>query len=197
DGRLVAISLSEKGSEDRTLHFFETDTGRHLPDTIPGVQYPTGGGSASWNANGTGIFYTRYPRPGERAEADLHFYQQVWFHKIGSPESADTYEIGRDFPRIAEIDLETSDDGKWVFASVANGDGGDYAHYVRDTSGQWHQITRFEDGIKAVKFGKDAVLYLLSRKNAPHGKILQMQLAGLEPGAPKESKMIRDLAHTH
>ena len=70
----------------------------HLPDTIPGVQYPTGGGSAAWNADGTGIFYTRYPRPGERPEADLHFYQQVWFHKLGTPESADTY---RAWPRVS------------------------------------------------------------------------------------------------
>jgi prolyl oligopeptidase len=61
DGRIVAISLSEKGSEDGTLHFFETETGRHLPDTIPGVQYPTGGGSAAWNSDGTGILYIRDP----------------------------------------------------------------------------------------------------------------------------------------
>ncbi|MCC6821200.1 MAG: S9 family peptidase, partial [Verrucomicrobia subdivision 3 bacterium] len=112
DGRLVAICLSEKGSEDGTLHFFATDSGRQLPDTIPGVQYPTGGGSAAWKADGTGAFYTRYPRPGERPEADRHFYQQVWFHKLGTPESADTFEIGREFPRIAEIDLEASEDGQ-------------------------------------------------------------------------------------
>jgi prolyl oligopeptidase len=176
DGRIVAICLSEKGSEDGTLNFFETDTGRHLPDTIPGVQYPTGGGSAAWNADGTGIFYTRYPRPGERPEADLHFHQQVWLHQLGKPESADTYEIGREFPRIAEIELEASEDGQWSLASVANGDGGDFAHYLRKASGQWRQLTRFEDGVKQIKFGRDAALYLLSRKNAPHGKILRLPL---------------------
>ncbi len=174
DGRLVAICLSEKGSEDGMLHFFETDTGRHLPDTIPGVQYPTGGGSAAWNADGTGIFYTRYPKAGERPEADLHFYQQVWFHKLGTPENADTYQIGREFPRIAEIDLESSEDGQWLLASVANGDGGDFAHYLRNASGQWRQLTRFEDGVKQIKFGRDGALYLRSLKNAPHGKILHL-----------------------
>jgi prolyl oligopeptidase len=177
DGRLMAISLSEKGSEDGTLHFFETATGRHLPDTIPGVQYPTGGGSAAWNADGSGVFYTRYPRPGERPEADLHFYQQVWFHKLGTPESADTYEIGRDFPRIAEIALEASEDGHWLLAAIANGDGGDFAHHVRNASGQWRQLTHFEDGVKQIKFGHDDALYLRALKNAPHGKILRLPLA--------------------
>ncbi|MEJ2008996.1 MAG: prolyl oligopeptidase family serine peptidase [Acidobacteriota bacterium] len=177
DGRLVAVSLSQNGSEDGTLHFFETATGRALPDKIPGVQYPTGGGSATWNADGTGIFYTRYPRPGERPAADLHFYQQVWFHKLGTPVSEDTYEIGKDFPRIAEIELDSSKDGKWVLASVANGDGGDFAHYLRDAGGHWRQLTHFEDGVKLIKFGRDPALYLLSQQDAPRGKILRVPLA--------------------
>jgi prolyl oligopeptidase len=177
DGRLVAISLSENGSEDGVLHFFDTATGQALPDIIPGVQYPTGGGSAAWKADDTGIFYTRYPHAGERPEGDLHFYQQVWFHRLGTPANADTYELGRDFPRIAEIGLDASEDGQWLLATVANGDGGDFAHYLRNASGSWQQLTRFEDGIKVIRFGKDAALYLLSKKNAPRGKILRLPLA--------------------
>jgi len=190
DGRLMAISLSENGSENGVLHFFESDTGRALPDVIPGVQYPTGGGSAAWNADGSGIFYTRYPRPGERPHADLHFYQQIWFHKLGTPDSADTYELGRDFPRIAEIELDASDDGQWLLATVANGDGGDYAHYLRSAAGTWHQLTHFEDGIKVTKFGKDAALYLLSKKNVPRGKILRLPLA--EPDLIKATVIVAE-----
>jgi prolyl oligopeptidase len=112
-GQSARLTQCFRAFRKGTLHFFETATGRHLPDTIPGVQYPTGGGSAAWNADGSGVFYTRYPRPGERPEADLHFYQQVWFHKLGTPESADAYEIGRDFPRIAEIELEARRSRWW------------------------------------------------------------------------------------
>ena len=177
DGRLVAISLSEGGSEQGTLHFFEADTGRKLADEIPRVQYPGGGGSAAWTAGGAGILYTRYPHQGERAPADLNFYQQVWFHRLGAPAAEDQYSIGKDFPRIAEVDLETSDDGQSVLAAVANGDGGDFAHYVRNRAGQWQQVTHFEYGIKRVKFGRDDALYLLSRKNAPRGKVLRLPLA--------------------
>jgi prolyl oligopeptidase len=177
DGRVVAISLSEGGSEQGTLHFFEVDTGRPLADEIPRVQFPTGGGSAAWTADGSGIFYTRYPHQGERPEEDLDFYQQVWFHRLGTPVADDQYVIGRGFPRIAEVALDASDDGQWILASVANGDGGDFAHYLRDAAGQWKQLTRFEDGIKLVKFGRDGALYLLSRKDAPRGKVLRLPLA--------------------
>src|SRR5438874_6575486 len=111
DGKYVAISISQGGSEDGTLHIYETATGKALPDTIAHVQYPTAGGSAAWNADGNGVYYTRFPRKGERPDADLNFYQQVYFHKLGTHDTDDTYSIGKDFPRIAEIVLQTSRDG--------------------------------------------------------------------------------------
>jgi prolyl oligopeptidase len=176
DGKHVAVSLSKGGSEDGTLHFYETTTGKALPDTIARVQYPTAGGSAAWNADGTGIYYTRFPRKGERPEADLNFYQQVYFHKLGTADTEDTYSIGKDFPRIAEIVLEASRDGRYILATVANGDGGDFAHYLLGPDGAWKQITQFSDQIKAARPGRDKALYLLSRASAPRGKILRLPL---------------------
>ena len=177
DGKYVAISISQRGSEDGTLHIYETATGRALPDTIAHVQYPTAGGSAAWNADGTGIYYTRFPRKGERPDADLNFYQQVYFHKLGTPDTADTYSLGRDFPRIAEIALEASRDGKYLIASVQNGDGGDYAHYLLGPDGNWKQLTQSGDEVKAARLGRDNALYLLSRAGAPRGKVLRLPLA--------------------
>jgi prolyl oligopeptidase len=199
DGRVIAISLSEGGSEQGTLHFFETDTGKELEDKIPRVQYPTGGGSAAWTADGAAILYTRYPHAGERPEEDVNFFQQVWFHRLGTPATEDKYELGKDFPRIAEIELEASGNSPWIVASAANGDGGDFAHYLRDASGKWLPVTRFEDGIKHAKFGRDNALYLLSRNTAPRGKILRLpldtpELASATVVAPESKGVIAEYA---
>jgi prolyl oligopeptidase len=179
DGKTVAISLSENGSENGTLHFVDAISGQPLSDIIPDVQFPTAGGSAAWNADSTGVFYTRYPAASERPAEDRHFYQQIWFHKLGTPTSQDTYELGKDFPRVAEVGLRSSDDGTYLLAAVENGDGGDRITYLRDATGAWHQLSKYEDEIKEVSFGKDASLYLLSKRDAPRGKILRLPLTDL------------------
>jgi prolyl oligopeptidase len=182
DGRLVAVSLSEGGSEEGTLHVYETASGKKLADVIPRVQFPTAGGDVAWNAEGTGFFYTRYPRPGERPKEDLTFYQQVYFHKLGTSPDQDSYELGKDFPRIAEIFLDTSAAGRHVLASVQNGDGGEFEHHLRTPGGKWVRLTRFADEISAAAFGAegDPSLYLLSRKDALLGKILRLSLEQLD-----------------
>ncbi len=176
DGRLVAVSLSEGGSEDGTLHIFESATGKDLGDVIPRVNFATAGGSVAWTADGSGIYYTRYPHEGERPKEDVNFYQQVYFHELGHPISEDVYVIGKDFPRIAEIMLHTSNDGRYLLVTVANGDGGEFAHYLLSPEKKWTQITQFSDKINLVVFGPGNTLYLRSIKDAPMGKILRLSL---------------------
>ena len=187
DGKRVAVSLSEGGSEEGTVHVYETATGKELEDVIPRVNGGTAGGSVAWNADGSGFWYTRYPRGNERPKKDLNFYQQVYFHKLGTSTSEDTYVLGKDFPRIAEIQLRTSPDGKHVLAIVANGDGGEFAHYLLGPSGKWLQLTHFDDKITGAAFGQDQALYLLSRHGTPRGRILRMPLASPDL---KEAKTI-------
>jgi prolyl oligopeptidase len=174
DGRHVAVSLSKFGTEDGTLYIYEAATGRRLDDVIPGVNNGTAGGSATWNADGSGLYYTRLPRPGERPAADLPFYQQIWFHRLGTPESSDSYVLGREFPKIAEVALQTADDGATTLAQVSNGDGGDYEYWAKHGEGAWIRIARFEDGIVDAQIGPDGALYLLSRKDAPQRRILRL-----------------------
>jgi prolyl oligopeptidase len=183
-GKYVAAAISENGSEDAAAHIFEVATGKELSDVVPRVNFATAGGSIAWKADSSGFYYTRYPQGKERPPEDANFYQQVYFHQLGTDPQQDTYVIGKDFPRIAEIQLRTSDDGKWLLASVANGDGGQFAHYMMDLNGNWAQITNFEDGVVSVKFGEgdrgvNNAIYLLSRKHAPRGQILRLPLTPL------------------
>lgn len=201
DGKLVAVSLSKGGSESGDVHVYDASTGKPLTDVIPRVNNGTAGGSLAWRQDGQGFYYTRYPRAGERPPADLDFYQQVWFHKLGTPVSADTYSLGKEFPRIAEIALSTSEDGRYVLAQMANGDGGEFSHYLLGPDGQWTQVTRLADSVTQAAFGGNDSLWLVSRQGAPMGKILRLPLskptlAGAQTIVPQSKFAIQAIVAT-
>lgn len=179
DGKWVAVSLSENGSEDGALHLFDVASGKETGVPIPRVQYPTGGGSLAWSTDGKGFWYTRYPGP-DRPRAEQHFFQQVYFHRLGEDSNQDAYVLGKGLPKVAEISLENRFNANLVMASVANGDGGEFAHFLIDSSGAVRQITHFEDKVVAATAGADGALYLVSRKNAPRGKLLKLEPGGAD-----------------
>jgi prolyl oligopeptidase len=188
DGRRVAISLSAGGTESGTVYVYDVASGKRLADEVPRVNGGTAGGSVAWNADGSGFWCTRYPAPGERPGEDLFFYQQVYFHRLGTAASADRYVVGREFPKIAEILLTSSDDGRWVLADVLDGDGGDHAFWLAtQAGGAFHPLTTFADRVVAAEFGADA-LFLLSLKDAPNGKVLRLPLA--DPSLAKATVLL-------
>lgn len=179
DGSKIAVSMSENGSEDGSVHIIDVATGKQIDKSIPLVQYPTGGGSVAWKADGTGFWYTRYPDAYQSADRQ-HFYEQIYFHKIGDDPAKDVYVLGKDFPKVAEIALDSHQNANYVVASVANGDGGEFAHYVISQDGKVKQVSRFEDKIVAAAIGVDNAMYLVSRKDAPRGKLLKLILDDLD-----------------
>ncbi|MBF5043899.1 S9 family peptidase [Aggregicoccus sp. 17bor-14] len=177
DGKRVAVSLSKGGTESGDVHVYEVASGQPVAnEVVPHVQGGTAGGSLAWTGDGKGFFYTRYPRGEERPPADRDFFQQVYFHALGTPTEKDTYALGKDFPRIAMTKLKTSEDGQYISALVANGDGGQFALHLRSPDGRWQQVSRFEDKVVGAEFGLDGALYALSRQEAPRGKVLRLPL---------------------
>jgi prolyl oligopeptidase len=174
DGRLVAVSLSQAGTEAGDVHVFETASRREVHEVIPRVNTGTAGGGLAWMPDSSGFYYTRHPRAGERPAADLDFFQQIHFHKLGTPTADDRYELGKDFPRVAEIQFEMDDKSGTLLATMQNGDGGEFSHYLRSPGGQWTRLADFADRIIQATFGPAGDLFLLSRNGAPHGKIMRI-----------------------
>src|SRR5262249_24787279 len=155
--QLVAVCRSGKAGAG-TLRVYESASGRELPDSLPCPATPMRDGSIVWAPDNSGIYYTRSQAPGAAESAGGRFHQQVYFHKLGAAPEEDRYEIGREFPRLAEIQLKSGgEEGRYLIATVANGDGGDRAHWLRDPSGRWRQVARFEDRVQQIEFGHEPV----------------------------------------
>lgn len=200
DGRWVAVSISKAGSESGDVEVYDVATGKRTRDVVPRVNGGTAGGSLAWAGDNSGFFYSRYPRAGERPAADLDFYTQVYFHRLGTPTRDDAYELGGEkprssppldparawslgrrsgfeFTRIAEIWLESDPASGRVLCTVQHGDGGTFALYLRTPGGTWYPLADYGDKVVQAAFGPANTLYLISREQAPRGKILSLSLA--------------------
>src|SRR5262245_38500779 len=167
DGSLVAVSLSSHGTEDGTVHVYETTSGELTGVTVPRVNGGTAGGSLAWAGDSAGFWYTRYPSPDERPEHDVDFYQEVWYHPLRISVADDRRELSAVFAddRIAENFLSSSPDGLWVMDRVQKGDGGEWQVFVRAQRGaDWWLVADLDDRVAHAAFGPGA-LYLLSRRD--------------------------------
>jgi len=187
DGKRVAIALTVAGAEVADLHIFDIATGKTVDEILPRVNGPTAGGDMSWDADSSGFYYTRYPRDGEKSPEDQNFYQQLWHRDLGTPLSDDRYELGRLFERIAEIRVFQHEASGKVLATMQFGDSGRFQHYLREANGSWHQLSAYDDELVQASFIDENTLLLLSRKSAPRGKFMRMDISGLPAVSMKQA----------
>jgi prolyl oligopeptidase len=185
DGKLVAVCIAHAGAEIGDVTVYDTTNGKQVGEMIPRVNTGTAGGDLAWAPDGSGFYYTRHPREGERPAEDMNFYQQVYFHKLATPTADDRYELGKDSPRIAETELKVDERTGRVLATIQNGDGGEFAHYLREPNGAWRQFTKFEDKTIQAEFGPKDDLYVVSRQDAPRGKIVRVPIETLDVPSAK------------
>src|ERR1700729_1139311 len=192
DGTKVAVSLSEHGTEDGTLHIYDAGTGEIVDEPIPHVNQI--GGSVAWRHDGSGFWYTLCADPAG-------FRKQVWFRDLGNP--GDRLDLAGPFAdeRIAEHRLSASPDGRWVMDRVQKGDSGEWQVFLRgqEAGGSWWPVADVAD--KCVRAGLGAPpLSLLSLRAAPRGGVLRLPLAsggtiaGAEEIVPAGNTVIADLA---
>jgi len=119
DGKLLAYSIQDGGTDWRTVKVMDVATGKTLGDELKWLKY---GGEVAWAKDGSGFYYSRYPAPaaGKTYQSET-LNQRIYFHKLGSAQAADrlVYSTPAD-PRLNHSAV-VSDDGRWlvIFTTLA------------------------------------------------------------------------------
>jgi prolyl oligopeptidase len=180
DGKLLAVSMSSGGSETGNLSVYDVATAKTVHEAVSGVNSGTAGGSLAWLPDSSGFFYTKHFKVAPNDPDDQNVYQHVYLHRLGTPTSADQYELGRGFPQIAEIQLVMNDASGRLLATVQEGDGGEFAHHLRSRDGTWRQFSSFGDGTKQAVFGNNDEMFVVTLSGAPRGRIVRVPIATLD-----------------
>ena len=186
DGRLLAIGISQGGSEDSTLRIMDIANGNWLSDTIDGAGLNHEG--VGWRPNSRAFFYNRLPPADKDGHRERYNKSVVHEHIVGQPVADDKAIFGYGVTvkrHFAVPDLPyvfTSPDSNYAVAIVLHGDAVDRSFYVAPLSAvngpdtPWRKVVGPEDQVNnAYLHGNQ--LYLLSHKNAPRYQLLSVDLA--------------------
>jgi prolyl oligopeptidase len=183
DARYAVYGVSRSGSDWQEYKVIELATKKTLPDTIEWVKVS----SAAWH--GDGFFYSRYPVPEKgREKASINENHQVYFHRLGTRQSADTlvYEDARNPQRFHIV--QTTDDERFAILNVSDrGKGKDgNALFVRDLSKGEREFMPLiaeigNDSYGVVDNVGDALL-LETNRGAPNWRVVRV-----DPKQPAES----------
>ena len=124
DGKYVAFGTSPNGSELSTLQIIDAGTGALLAEKIE----RTRAASVAWLPDSSGLYYTRYPRPGDVPDGEEMYNRRVFFHPLNQAENVNGLQDALIFPSEGEsIDpqhwpnVSLSNDGRWLLVDVSKG----------------------------------------------------------------------------
>lgn len=177
NGQLLAYSIQDGGSDWRTIRLLDVATGKVLSDEIRWAKF-TG---ISWIGN-TGFLYSRFPEPAKGVEfQSLNTNQAVYFHRIGTPQSADQLVYATpDRPKLGHGAVVTHD-GRWMVITSSQGTDSRYeVHVMRLRDGKWGKPVPLVKGLEhdwRLIEGIGDRLYFITNKGAPRLKVVQVDLA--------------------
>jgi len=117
DGKHLAYGIAAAGSDWNTWLVRDVATGKDLADKIEWVKFS----SVSWTADGKGFFYARYDEPKGNEFTGVNYFQKLYYHELGTPQSADHLVYNRDDEKEWGFGGSVTDDGKYVIIVVWRG----------------------------------------------------------------------------
>ena len=179
DGSLVAYLISEGGSDWRKGIVLDAKTKKRIGDTLVDIKFS----SIAWKGN-EGFFYSSYDKPkGSElsAKTDQH---KLYYHKLGTSQKSDKLIFGgTPAEKYRYVSGTVSNDGKYLFISVANATSGNKL-FVKDLSNPKSSlvtITNNFDGDTGFVNNQGTTLFLETNLNAPNGRLVKVDFKNPQP----------------
>lgn len=182
NGSLLAYSISEGGSDWRTVIVMDAKTKKQLGMPLTNVKFS----GMAWKGN-DGFYYSSYDKPqGSElsAKTDQH---KLYYHKLGTSQSQDKVIFGANEKR-RYVSGYVTEDNRYLVISAANSTSGNEL-YIQDLSKPNSPIIKATDNFdsdSAVIDNAGSKLYISTNYKAPNGRIVVVDAAAPQQGYWKD-----------
>jgi len=170
DGKTLAYSISEGGSDWRKVIVMDTETKEIKEDTLIDVKFS----GLSWKGN-EGFYYSSYDKPkGSElsAKTDQH---KLYFHKLGTKQSDDQLIFGgTEDQKRRYVGGGVTEDDKYLIISGAESTSGNdlFIQNLKTPNAPLVQMVEGFDFDANVIENDDDKLFIATNNNAPNKKIV-------------------------
>jgi prolyl oligopeptidase len=194
-GALIVYLTSDGGSDQQTIYVrrvtdadgspadvssADVSSADDLPDTLIHCRFA----QVAWTADSAGFYYNRYPDPDAVKVEDRQAYNRLYYHRLGTPQSADTLIYER--PDAPELNFppEITSDGRYLVLTVwygaVNRNRVYYAPLAADrlvTAADIAPLIDVADASYTFLGNDGATFYFLTDLDAPNGRVIAIDLA--------------------
>ena len=176
DGKLLAYSLSASGSDWQEWKVRDVETGKDLSDHLKWVKFS----GASWTRDSKGFFYSRYDEPKADALKATNYFQKVYFHQLGTPQSADVLVYERPDQKDWLFGGSVTDDGNYLIITAFQGTDVKTRVFYKDLRAKDAQVVKLLDDFDAsYNFigNEGSRFWFQTDLGASRGKIIEIDAA--------------------
>ncbi|MDQ1718806.1 MAG: prolyl oligopeptidase [Pseudonocardiales bacterium] len=185
DGKYVAYTYSEAGSDWQTWRVREVASGQDHPETVAWAKFT----EAAWLPDSTGFFYGGFARPDTPASdapasdalIDANRRHQLRLHRLGTSDTDDVLVF--DLPDEPQVlfSPEISDDDRWLIILAERGTDPTNRVWIADltkTGRQQHPtpLIATVDAAWRPVAAADGSLVLFTDADAPRGRLVRLDL---------------------
>lgn len=193
NARYLAYGISRCGSDWEEFFVKDIATRQGLPDRLKWAKHTT----IAWH--GDGFYYSRFPAPLNAAAALSlrNTNHQVWYHRVGTAQAADTLIYENQACPFHLFFLFTTSDERFAVLQISNQAAGRSGNALsvldlQDGGGRFIPVvTSFDDEFQLVDSIDDRFLIITNHK-APNRRLLL-----IDPAYPNEAHWSEFLAETN
>lgn len=194
DGNHLAYGLAASGSDWNEWKVRDITTGKDLNDHLKWLKFS----GAAWTKDGSGFFYSRYDEPNEKTKLeDANYFQKLYFHRLGTPQSADALVYERKDQKEWGFAGEVSEDGRYLLISVWQGTDPRNRFFYQDLTKPDTKVVELLPNLEAAYnfIGNDgALFYFRTDLNAPRGRVIAIDTN--QPGPSNWRELIPQATET-
>ena len=176
DGKLLAYSLSASGSDWQEWKVRDVETSKDLSDDLKWVKFS----GASWTRDGKGFFYSRYDEPKSDALKGTNYFQKVYYHKLGAPQSEDVLVYERPDQKDWLFNGVVTEDGNYLFITVSQGTDVKSRIYYKDLKAKDSAVVKLLDDFDAAYnfVGNEGPRFFFQTDlQAPRSKVIEVNVS--------------------